>query len=863
MLRVKTIQITLTLAFLSCLFWACAQRNSAAYCSDWPSEITRTYIGPRYWANRLQDWKLANGRVECVFSGRNRSLALLTHELGEQTGDFELRVRFGFFQQNDDSSLAWAGFRIGAKGRFNDYRDTAVHGEGLGVGVTPDGRFVWDDSLLADVPGFDPSALQNEGIDFEVQGQFDDGTYQLKLTVFAADSSGALAQITIPDVADSAVVGGLALVSDFPQNKLQSSTWFADWRINGGKIAADENRQFGPILFSQYTLSKNILKMTAQMPPIGASDARQVILELQRNGDWQPVDTSSIDEQARTASFRVENWQGDEDAPYRIVYDFCAQGQRIERFFYQGTIRHEPLEKETLVMAAFSCNNDLGFPHGEVVRNVAVHKPDLLFFSGDQIYEGVGGFGVQRAPFEPAALDYLRKWYLFGWAFADLMRDRPTITITDDHDVYHGNVWGESGKATKPGTAGADAQDSGGYKMFPQWVRLVERTQTSHLPDPFDPTPVQQGIGVYYCDLNYAGVSFAILEDRKFKSAPKALLPEAQIWNGWPQNPQFDARTQADVAGAQLLGQRQLHFLRQWAADWRDGIWMKAVLSQTIFTNLATLPVEAKSGAIIPSLPILKPGEFAQNEKIVHDFDSNGWPQSQRNAALSEIRKAFAIHVAGDQHLGSTVHYGIDDWRDAGTALCVPAISNIWPRRWYPPIEGQNRQPGTPRYTGDFEDGFGNKMSVYAVANPQQTGMKPPLLYDRATGYGIVRFNRTRREITFENWPRWTDPGAGQSKPYAGWPITFRQSDNYARQPAGYLPELRITGMTEPVVQIVDEASGEIVYTLRIDGDRFRPMIYGDGRYSIGIGEQGTEKWQVLKGIAPTTDQQAVLVVEF
>ena len=66
-----------------------------------------------------------------------------------------------------------------------------------------------------------------------------------------------------------------------------------------------------------------------------------------------------------------------------------------------------------------------------------------------------------------------------------------------------------------------EAKDSdGGYAMHPEWVRMVERTQVSNLPDPYDPTPVLQDIGVYYTDFNYGGISMAVLEDRKFKSGP-------------------------------------------------------------------------------------------------------------------------------------------------------------------------------------------------------------------------------------------------------------------------------------------------------------------------------------------------------
>jgi len=153
---------------------------------------------------------------------------------------------------------------------------------------------------------------------------------------------------------------------------------------------------------------------------------------------------------------------------------------------------------------------------------------------------------------------------------------------------------------------------------------MVQRTQTAHLPDAFDPTPVAQNIDVYYTDLKYAGISFAIIEDRKFKSAPKPLLPEAKIYNGWAQNKTYDELAHSDVEGAVLLGQRQLDFLENWSVDWPDNTWMKVVLSQTIFANVATLPEpESNSDAIMPTLRIIKKGEYPPNDIPVADFDAN------------------------------------------------------------------------------------------------------------------------------------------------------------------------------------------------------------------------------------------------
>ncbi len=56
--------------------------SSRAYSQSQPPQKTqRTWIGPEYWANPLQDWQLNNGRIECVQSGGDRNVFLLTHEL--------------------------------------------------------------------------------------------------------------------------------------------------------------------------------------------------------------------------------------------------------------------------------------------------------------------------------------------------------------------------------------------------------------------------------------------------------------------------------------------------------------------------------------------------------------------------------------------------------------------------------------------------------------------------------------------------------------------------------------------------------------------------------------------------------------
>jgi alkaline phosphatase D len=216
------------------------------------------------------------------------------------------------------------------------------------------------------------------------------------------------------------------------------------------------------------------------------------------------------------------------------------------------------------------------------------------------------------------------------------------------------------------------------------------------------------------------------------------------------------------------------------------------------------------------------------------DHDTDGWPQSGRNEAVRTMRRALAFHIAGDQHLGTTVQYGLDEFDDAGWALCVPAVSNIFPRRWWPAEAGRNRLPGSPKYTGEFFDGFGNRVTVRAVANPTVTGLEPALLTNRATGYGIVTLHRATRKITMACWPRWVDPSKPGAKPYDGWPITVDQVDNGLTS-AGWVLDRIHSATADPVVQVIDESSGEIVYTIRIRGTVFVPKVFKGGTYTVKV----------------------------
>lgn len=828
---------------------------AADFASSFPGHTARPWIGAEYWANPLQDWRLAGGRLECFVSGAGRNVQILTHQLGKANAAFSASVRLGRLRPEGPIDAGWAGFRIGISGPVDDYRYAAIHGRGLDAGITTSGKlFLGTEQYRAALLTRDASIPLN---DVELKLTAAPAGDSVRLVLTAVDrASGRRAREVSATIPSARLAGNVAVVAHWDRSSGKAAgagvpatprggnvtIWFDDWTLSGPRVEAHPDQTFGPILWSQYTLSRGVLKLTAQMPPLGVEDDQSVALQVKANGEWKTIEEEYIHTLARTATFRIPGWDATRDTPYRLVYNLIGADGKAIPHYWEGTVRRDPAGKATIVVAGFTGNQDTGFPNLPTLKNLLHHDPDLLFFSGDQIYENVAGYGIQRLPVETAALDYLRKWYLVGWSFGGLMKDRPTVHIPDDHDVYQGNIWGGGGRKQP-----LAEHERGGYVMPAEWVNMVQRTQTSHLPDPFDSRPVEQDITVYYTDLLYGRISFAILEDRKFKSGPKGIVPPTGGRPDHVTDPNFD-RNAYDPPGATILGERQLDFIRHWTSDWR-GADFKVALSQTIFGAAATT-------------------HGADFMRLVADLDSNGWPHSARDRSLRELRKGYAFMYAGDTHLPSLIHHGVEDWNDSGWSFCVPSIAAGYPRLYEPEPPGKNRAPGMPDYTGEFLDPFGNKLTVWAVANPKKVWRDHPYerLMDKASGYGIVRLDKSTGRITAECWPILVDasaPGA-QSRQFPGWPRTIHREDNFPKKAVAWLPRIKVSGMANPVVQVVDEVTGEHIYTLRIQGAEWHPRVFTKtGVYTVRAGEPGGD-FREFKGLVPSTESESgVLEIAF
>ena len=59
-------------------------QSGAEFHSRWDACHDRVWLGPEYWANPLQDWRIAGGRIECTNAAPDRNVHVLTRQLGDR-----------------------------------------------------------------------------------------------------------------------------------------------------------------------------------------------------------------------------------------------------------------------------------------------------------------------------------------------------------------------------------------------------------------------------------------------------------------------------------------------------------------------------------------------------------------------------------------------------------------------------------------------------------------------------------------------------------------------------------------------------------------------------------------------------------
>jgi alkaline phosphatase D len=793
-----------------------AERPLPASRHEFSGVNDRVWLGEKYWAIPMEDWAVKDERIEFYGTEKNSRVNVLTSVLKEGNGNFEITADMGLMKTRSKKAV-WgtAGFSIGVLDKLDpDVKSACFFGNGTPVGISIEG-FIFAGHQRKPLP----KDFNYDDFNLSLKCRREDRSTEMVL-VCRTPGSGAT-ELTYQVSHD--VPGLVALVNNVDRED-GASFWFRNLRIEGTKISNKPENSFGPILWAMYTLSKGTLKLTAQMPPLGDKDSDEVALYLKRDNKWQLAATAKIDETACTAIFELRDSNAASDVPYELVYLNNNQEHK-----YPGTIRREPTGRP-LRFGGLTCQHAAGFPYTPLVKNLTKHDPDILYFSGDQLYESNGGYPIKREPIPASILSYLGKWYMFGWAFGQIMRDRPTICTPDDHDVFHGNLWGESGDPIPMSVWNTSRDAHGGYVQSPAMVNAVARTQCGHLPDPYHTQPLPSGLNTWYTHLVYGGVSFAIISDRMFKSGPDKIRT-AEGRKDHIRQPLV--KGELERTDLELLGEGQMQFLNDWVQDWQ-GAYMKVLLSQTLFCNVGT-------------------HHGGDKMFLYGDMDSGGWPKQKRDEALRVIRKASAFHINGDQHLPFVVQYSLDEVRDGGWTFCTPAISTGYVR-WGEPDAVKASYTDRPAHglpnTGVYHDIFGNVNYIYAVGNPKDKFTNKNRYIqaqNKSSGFGMIIFDTQARTIRMEAYRFLADkdnPTADDQFP--GWPLTVDQMDNDGRRPIGYLPRVKVN-KADQVIKIIDEKNQELISVLRVRGSSFIPRIFRKGTYSLVIGE-GSDV-QEVKGL--------------
>ena len=194
------------------------------------------------------------------------------------------------------------------------------------------------------------------------------------------------------------------------------------------------------------------------------------------------------------------------------------------------------------------------------------------------------------------------------------------------------------------------------------------------------------------------------------------------------------------------------------------------------------------------------------------------------------------------------VRHGIDTHDDAIYSFCAPSVSNAYARAYHPTYKGdyyKTKPPAPEQYLGKQLDGFQNKVTFLAVANPDTRPDGPyttktrPKLHQQVPGFGIVDFNTREQTITFNSYPR-SEIVASRLKggQYPGWPITIKASDNEGRKPTGELARVIINGEANEYRSVVKvyNPDGSLQWAQRMTGKTFTIHSYGSGEHTIKIG---------------------------
>ena len=794
----------------------------------------RRWVGADFWANRLQNWEVKNGKIYCSHSEELSTLHLLTHEMQSSKGSSEINFEIGRNELAAKDTAAKAGIIIGLSDESLNYKARAMiqrftlKEDGVWIGIKGNRLFAQDLPTSKILCNADVAANFKSKESLKIRllisrtknnepriYLYVDDRFVQEIVITNENKNGNIALS----------VGSTKAGSEFFFNKLSVSN-----------LATKKERAFGPISTCLYTLNDNVLNFSAQLMPINHHENDSVVIELKHDNKWFKLATvAARDNQAR---LRDVIWNHSKAISYRAR---LKRGDLLLGNFYEGVIATPNKTSNEVRIAALSCNaiyaisqqymdyKSIWTPYELLEQKYKELQPDLLLFLGDQMYE------ARPMPLETDATlletDYNYRWLLWCLEMNDLTRNLPTIIMMDDHDYLQGNLWGDGARlADKEVPANLPAHyrsheddwqtDNGGFVMDVDFLNRAQMLQTGHLPKTYSKS--DNRINNYFTTLNFNGVGMAILEDRKFKSAPLKALPNVPSIVGISLSDSISVDSLKNNE-AVLLNDEQLKMLNDWSVEWKRQD-MKLVFTQSVYACLSSV-----RRGYVPYLSdnITVNNTSAIAARLAKDMDANGWPKNGRDTALKVIRKSAALIVGGDQHFPSISQQGINDWKDAAYTLTVPALSNAYPRFFIPDsldFYGNN----------NYKDGFGNKVSMLSYSNPVKKDSMP-MWYEGAPGFGFIVCDKAAKTYSM----RFMDFANPSTFEYEQ---KIKVADNaYSSSP--YKTKTIKVKAANPLLILKDE-NGKVLYSLR--GNNLQLNVPAAGKYFIEvIGDK--EKKKTLK----------------
>ena len=202
----------------------------------------------------------------------------MLHQDSKTKETFKWSVQTGATDSNEKFSEETAsGFLIGA-GASIDYRAAAlIHHSpgnegGYFVGTTAGGKLFIQDFNTEEKKILIEKTIEGlpESYQINISGIQTEADYKLILNV-TDNSNKEIGQLSYA-IDKNKVNGNVALVSHPGKGKNTGAFWFNNWTLSGDKFDYDASHNSGPIITAQHTLSNEVLKINAQLMPVGKND---------------------------------------------------------------------------------------------------------------------------------------------------------------------------------------------------------------------------------------------------------------------------------------------------------------------------------------------------------------------------------------------------------------------------------------------------------------------------------------------------------------------------------------------------------------------------------------------------------------